>query len=352
MDFQNISNLLENWYFVNKRDLPWRKTKDPYTIWVSEIIMQQTKITQGTPYFLKFIEKFPTVNILAESSIEEVLVLWQGLGYYSRARNMHHTAKQIMLQYNGIFPNSYNDLILLKGIGKYTAAAISSISNSEKKAVVDGNVTRWIARLCNITEVVDTIQTQKKIEHVAQKIILYYDAGIINQAMMEFGSLVCTPNKPDCANCPFIHQCISYKESTQHIIPQKKPKKTITTRIFKYYYIYHPDGRFIITQRTENDIWKGLFELPLIEKKNLEPDKRDKVFQKLSITKSIKLRRHILSHQHIDATIHFVSASNSELAKIANQINGTIISNKTIDNYPFSKLLQTFFLLISEQIAK
>ena len=351
MNYQEISKILFNWYSSNQRDLPWRKTKDAFTIWVSEIIMQQTRIAQGTPYFLRFIERFPTVDALAKSSIEDVLLIWQGLGYYSRARNMHHAAQEVMEKHNGLFPTVYSELISLKGVGKYTAAAISSISASEKKAVVDGNVIRWIARMDNITDLVDSNATLKIIENHAANIIHFFDAGILNQAMMEFGSLVCTPNSPDCNACLFHETCGAFKAKNQEIIPNKKAKSPITKRIFNYFFIVDSNHHFIIYQRTENDIWKGLFELPMVEGEDpshfLVKQMRDK-----DEATTIKMKKHILSHQQIDANIKIVNVSNLELTEIATKINGQIISFEEISQFPFSKLMQQFFLLISKSIVK
>src|SRR5690606_30446823 len=210
------------WYLVNKRDLPWRKTQDPYIIWLSEIILQQTRVEQGLPYFHRFLEKYPTVSDFAAADEDEILNLWQGLGYYSRGRNMHKTSKIVMEEHGGYFPSKYEDLLKLKGVGEYTAAAISSFSVGEVKAVVDGNVFRLLSRFFGLQEVINSPQGKRAFTELANDVINKHDSGTSNQAMMEFGAMVCKPRNPDCIVCPLSQQCFALRNDMIAILPLKK----------------------------------------------------------------------------------------------------------------------------------
>ena len=348
MKHAEIADRLVRWYASSKRDLPWRKTKDPYKIWVSEIILQQTRIDQGTPYYLRFLDRFPTVIHLAEASIEEVLLVWQGLGYYSRARNMHAAANQVVQAFNATFPSSYADLIQLKGIGKYTAAAISSITVSEKKAVVDGNVIRLISRLWGITDPVDQAKALAQIEAVASSLIRDHDSGTVNQAMMEFGALVCVPRSPNCGQCVLSDRCVAHKMGKQSEIPFKKGKTAVSLRYFNYLYL--TDGnRFLVYQRPPNDIWQGLFELPLVEKEKLTTHEIEAFlgFSPDSVLRGKELK-HQLSHQLIHATIWKIGCTAEQLDLIAKSKSYLITDHDGLKNYPVSKLTGNFFLLINK----
>ena len=263
----NFTKILAKWYDKNKRDLPWRRTKDPYRIWVSEIILQQTRIEQGWDYYLRFLEKFPILRALASAEEEEVLKLWQGLGYYSRARNMHAAAKEIMNLHQGIFPKTYEEIRKLKGIGDYTAAAISSIAFGIPSPVVDGNVLRLFSRFFGIRDPVDTQKGKTTVLEKAKELISPEHPGDFNQAIMEFGALQCKPT-PDCKTCPLKPGCVAFQQNRIAEFPVKSKKQRQRTRYFHYLFIITGKGKkrsVFLKKRTGNDIWKNLFDFPLIE---------------------------------------------------------------------------------------
>jgi A/G-specific adenine glycosylase len=349
MEREKTANMLFDWYKINQRDLPWRKTRDAYLIWVSEIILQQTRIEQGTPYYLKFKNRFPNVVDLANASIEDVLLVWQGLGYYSRARNMHFAANQVVNTFDSVFPTSYQNLIQLKGIGKYTAAAISSITSSEKRPTVDGNVIRFISRLCGIDEPVDKLSTIHKIEKIASELIEDYDSGLQNQAMMEFGALVCVPQNPICSDCVFVPFCNAFAMQKQSIIPIKQLKNKSIKRYFNYLYITDKNQRILIYQRATLDIWQGLFELPLIEKLNLSPIELSTFLGvDVLIIDSIPIIKHQLSHQQIHTMAWLIECSPSQFDKIAISNNFLPINKNDISKFPISKLTDIVLSTISK----
>lgn len=259
-----ITTLLVNWYNNNKRSLPWRETTDPYFIWLSEIIMQQTRINQGMGYYYKFTETFPNVAALAEADEFEVLKLWQGLGYYSRARNLHHTAQYIHTQLHDKFPDNYSGLLKLKGIGSYTAAAIASISYNEGVAVIDGNVARVLSRLFKIEHSPQSTSGSKQLKEVADEILDKNQPGTSNQALMELGALVCTPRNPDCGNCPLIGFCEAYQKNAVARYPQSDKKVEVKTVYFNYLVI-HKNESIILRHRSGKGIWKNLYDFPCIE---------------------------------------------------------------------------------------
>ena len=256
----NFSNNILIWYSCHRRDLPWRDTCDPYRIWISEIILQQTRVSQGYDYFLRFLERFPNVQALAEASEDEVMRLWQGLGYYSRARNLHAAAKSM----NGTFPKTYDEVRALKGVGDYTAAAICSFAFNMPYAVVDGNVYRVLARYFGIQEPIDTTQGKKLFASLAQDQLDCSCPADYNQAIMDFGALMCTPQSPMCATCPLAETCVALRTGQVETLPQKQKKLAIKTRYFHYLWIKAGDYTFI-SKRTERDIWQNLYELPLVE---------------------------------------------------------------------------------------
>ncbi|CAM3741366.1 A/G-specific adenine glycosylase [Flavobacterium gelidilacus] len=261
----SFSNSLIYWYLQNKRDLPWRNTTDSYTIWLSEIILQQTRVAQGTPYFEAFISNFPTVFDLAKANEEQVLKLWQGLGYYSRARNLHATAKYVVVELNGVFPTSYKELIKLKGIGEYTAAAIASFSINENVAVLDGNVYRVLARYFNVHNDISVSSTKKVFQELAKEVLPKKDAHIYNQAIMEFGALQCVPKRPNCSDCALSDSCAALQNKTVNILPIKSKKTKVTNRYFNYIVFEDLNGNTIINQRLGKGIWQNLYEFPVIE---------------------------------------------------------------------------------------
>jgi len=262
MDF---SNILIKWYLQNKRDLPWRKTTNPYLIWLSEIMLQQTRVAQGTPYFFSFSEEFPTVFDLANADEEQVLKLWQGLGYYSRARNLHKTAQYVANELDGIFPPSYIELLKLKGVGEYTAAAIASFSYNEAVPVVDGNVFRVLSRYFDIESDITLPATKKEFTALAHELMPKDNPAIFNQAIMEFGALQCVPKSPDCSVCVFTDSCLALKKKKVDVLPVKSKKIKVTNRFFNYLILEDVLGNTLIQKRTAKGIWHNLYEFPLLE---------------------------------------------------------------------------------------
>lgn len=310
-----IAKELIRWYAANKRDLPWRNTQDPYHIWLSEIILQQTRVEQGLPYYLRFIERFPRVEDLAQAEEQEVLRLWQGLGYYSRARNLHAAAKQIMSVYNSAFPGSYDELIRLKGVGEYTAAAISSFAFNEAKAVVDGNVFRFLARYFGIDTPINSTTGKKEFTELANSIIDPERPGVFNQAIMEFGALHCKPVNPYCDTCPFRLSCVALREGLTDQLPKKNKNTRIRNRYFTYFLIRNEEGMYF-KKRTEKDIWQNMFDLPLIETEEKVPEEQliggagwKELFgkNKIHIEKISAEVTHVLSHQRIYATFWHIA---------------------------------------------
>ncbi len=261
----NFTNLLIEWYLQKKRDLPWRNTTNPYPIWLSEIILQQTRVAQGMPYFYAFLESFPTVKELAIADEQQVLKLWQGLGYYSRARNLHQTAQYIANELDGVFPNSYAGLIQLKGIGEYTAAAIASFAYNEPVPVVDGNVFRVVSRYFGIESDISAGKTKKEFTALAAELLPKEQPALFNQAIMEFGAMHCTPKNPDCENCIFNSSCVALQKGLVGQLPFKSKKIKIRKRYFNYIVLQDKKGNTKIQQRTDKGIWHNLYEFPLFE---------------------------------------------------------------------------------------
>lgn len=255
---------IRGWYKKNKRDLPWRQTNDPYKIWLSEVILQQTRVNQGLQYYLDFIKDFPDVLSLARASEDKVLKRWQGLGYYSRARNLHRAARDVVEQMDGRIPGSYDGLLKLKGVGKYTASAIASICFGEARAVVDGNVSRVIARLFGIEEPINNSTGSKVIESLANELLDHNDPGTHNQAMMEFGALQCVPVSPDCERCPLSDHCEARKTDRVTHLPVKIPKRKPVDQ-WMYFFIFICGEEIIITKRGTEGIWKSLYQFPMVE---------------------------------------------------------------------------------------
>ena len=261
----NFTNLLIEWYLQKKRDLPWRNTTNPYPIWLSEIILQQTRVAQGMPYFYAFLESFPTVKELAIADEQQVLKLWQGLGYYSRARNLHQTAQYIANELDGVFPNSYAGLIQLKGIGEYTAAAIASFAYNEPVPVVEGNVFRVVSRYFGIESDISAGKTKKEFTALAAELLSKEQPALFNQAIMEFGAMHCTPKNPDCENCIFNSSCVALQKGLVVQLPFKSKKIKIRKRYFNYIVLQDKKGNTKIQQRTDKGIWHNLYEFPLFE---------------------------------------------------------------------------------------
>lgn len=263
----NFSKKIIAWYLENKRDLPWRNTTHPYPVWLSEIILQQTRVTQGMPYFESFLKAFPTVFDLAEASEEEILKLWQGLGYYSRARNLHQTAKTIASQLNGEFPNSYSELLQLKGVGSYTAAAIASFCYEEPIAVLDGNVFRVLSRYFGIETDISSPKGKIEFTALANEVMSRQQPSLYNQAIMEFGALQCVPKNPECKVCVLKDSCAALHHTKVNELPVKLKKTKQTNRYFNYLVLEDEHQNILIQKRTQKGIWHNLYEFPLLETK-------------------------------------------------------------------------------------
>ena len=259
-----IGQKLMVWYEENKRDLPWRDTENPYLIWVSEIILQQTRVVQGLDYYRRFVDAYPDIFSLANAGIDEILKIWQGLGYYSRARNMHFAAKQVVDACDGMFPSTYNELITIKGIGDYTASAIASLAFGQAVPVIDGNVNRVIARLHGLQLPINKPAGQREIRAQAEKMMVRDAPGTYNQAIMEFGALQCVPKNPNCNVCIFKNICVAFRNGLVNMLPVKDKTVKIATRYFHYLYVCF-DHRTFIRRRPDGDIWAGLYEFPVIE---------------------------------------------------------------------------------------
>ncbi len=306
MDKRYFSNKLAEWYVLNKRDLPWRQIRDPYRIWLSEVILQQTRVSQGLPYYQRFVERFENIHSLAAAPQQEVLRLWQGLGYYSRARNLHTCAQQVVREFIGMFPSSFTELRKLKGIGDYTAAAIASLAFQEPVAAVDGNVYRVLTRVFGIDTDITTSAGKQAIVTLANELVAQAQPDIHNQAMMEFGALHCTPRNPGCETCPFGSGCVASASGLQQMLPVKAKSKRPRSRYF-YYLVANRGNSLLMGQRSGKDIWQGLYDFPLVEL--ARPARPHKVIEQFNkkwgtgingqASKSSPVYKHILSHQVI-----------------------------------------------------
>ncbi|SDX95520.1 A/G-specific adenine glycosylase [Flavobacterium degerlachei] len=304
-----FSNSLIQWYLINKRDLPWRNTTNPYLIWLSEIMLQQTRVAQGTPYFLSFVDAFPTVFDLAKADEEQVLKLWQGLGYYSRARNLHKTAQYVATELNGVFPNNYNDLLGLKGVGEYTAAAIASFSYEEAVPVVDGNVFRVLSRYFDLETDIALASAKKEFAALAFELMPKDNPATFNQAIMEFGALQCVPKSPNCGVCLFNDSCAALQKKKVDQLPVKSKKIKVRNRYFNYLVVSDDNEDTIVQKRTSKGIWQNLYEFPLIETEAVESfdyivERIEKEFFVNETIENVmeyneKSIIHKLSHQHL-----------------------------------------------------
>jgi len=297
-----FSSKIIDWYQINHRILPWRQTIDPYKIWLSEVMLQQTRVAQGLPYYERFIKSFPTVFDLAKAPEQNVLRLWQGLGYYSRARNLHRCAKEVVKKFNGNFPNSFKELTELPGVGDYTAAAIASIAFREPVAVVDGNVFRVLARVFGVEKDIASSDGKKYFFSLANELIDKKRPDLFNQALMEFGALHCLPKNPKCSECIFSKSCEANQKNMQVVLPVKSKKLKIKTRYF-YYFILRSKNKVLMKQRIEKDIWQGLNDFYLIETlRGQKPEtllKKDRLLLKTTILNESRVYKHVLSHQKL-----------------------------------------------------
>ena len=339
----NFSRNVINWYSDNKRDLPWRRTINPYYIWLSEIILQQTQVKQGLPYYESFVKAFPTVFDLAKSDEQNVLKLWQGLGYYSRARNLHYTAKHIVNELDGIFPDNYNEIIKLKGIGDYTASAISSIAFGEVAAVVDGNVYRVLSRFYGIETPINSTKGIKEFKALATKLIDQKQPALFNQAIMEFGAQQCKPKNPYCIVCPLQSGCLAFQKNKISELPVKLKKLKVRNRYFNYLVIIDAKKNTIIEQRTQKGIWQNLYQFPLLETEKsiaiseFKASSSESEFLKnLDFEFSLYNEKdvvHKLSHQHLHTKFWIIEV---------NYLPEEGISTDKIKDYPVPTLISEF----------
>ena len=347
-DYQE-SKILIAWYRENKRNLPWRDINDPYRIWISEIMLQQTRVMQGIAYYLRFIERFPDVQSLAAAEQEEVLKYWQGLGYYSRARNLYEAAQYIQANHQGVFPHRYENVLALKGVGQYTAAAIVSFAWNQPYPAIDGNVYRVLGRLFAVSVPCDTGRGKKQYEELAALLMNPQQAGLHNQAIMEFGALQCVPHKPDCNQCPLQNRCLGYALGDPQQFPVKQHVIKVRDRYFNYFFVLHR-GNTYLSRRTKKDIWKGLFEMPLIETAHpmdfediRQTDAFNELFQEtgeLVVSIDANEVRHVLSHQILHAKFHKI-----EIQKENSCLRTYIkVPLEKVDEYAVPRLIHRFFL--------
>jgi A/G-specific adenine glycosylase len=340
-----LSAKLIKWYLQNKRDLPWRNIKDAYRIWLSEIILQQTQVAQGLSYYHRFVEKYPTIIDLATASEDEVLKLWQGLGYYSRARNLLHTANTVKTEYGGIFPSTYLEIRNLKGVGDYTAAAIASFAFGLPHAVVDGNVYRLLSRVFGMDTPIDSSLGKKQFFELANTLIDTKRPDLHNQAIMEFGSQYCKPTKPDCENCVLNAKCIAFQQSTVTSLPVKAKKTKVKNRYFNYLILANSKNEILINRRENADIWKGLYEFLLIESKgstSLLKLSNTQAFKEIcgnqpSVLYASKEYKHILSHQHLFAKFYVI-----KVKKFKNSEGFLKTNLKDLTNFAWPRLIEMF----------
>lgn len=305
-----VSGKLIAWYETHQRDLPWRTTTDPYRIWLSEVILQQTQVAQGLSYYLKFTGQFPTVTALADAPEDQVMRLWQGLGYYSRARNLHAAAKAVRDQHAGVFPDTYAAIRALKGVGDYTAAAIASFAYGLPHAVLDGNVFRVLARLFDINIPINSTAGKKAFQQLANELLDERRPGLHNSAMMEFGALWCRPQSPKCTSCPVQEHCLAFARGTVDKLPVKDKAVKIRPRYFHYLLLNYRDQVYI-RKRTGKDIWQNLYEFPLVEtaipateEEILGNEDLRRMAGKFAVARVSALKKHLLSHQHIFGTFY------------------------------------------------
>ncbi len=346
---QAFPRLLLNWYDRNKRDLPWRSSNDPYIVWLSEIILQQTRVAQGTPYFNRFMAAYPTVSMLASASEQAVLSLWQGLGYYSRARNLLACAQYIAAKYKGSFPSTYAELVKLKGVGPYTAAAIASISFNEVVPVIDGNVYRVVSRVFGIYDDIAAAGSRKAFHNKLMELISDQRPGDFNQAIMEFGALQCVPANPDCSTCVLKSQCYAFEHEAVALLPVKEKKLKVKNR-FLNYLVFENNGTTLFNERKKKDIWQGLHDFYLLEDDKLySPDQihskltellTDAEWALIEVSDTFK---HVLTHQVIYAMFTRVVITNREsFSNFGQKLGLKAIDETKCDDLPKPILITKF----------
>lgn len=342
-----ITASLVHWYLENKRELPWRETTDPYRIWISEIILQQTRVAQGLEYFHRFINRFPDVRTLAEASEDEMMRYWQGLGYYSRARNLHKAAKEIMNRFVGEFPRDYQQVLSLKGIGEYTAAAICSFAWKQPYAVVDGNVYRVLARVFGIDTPIDSTAGKKEFAELAQLMLDKERPDLYNQAIMDFGALQCIPKNPDCLKCPLQEKCRALASGCVNKLPVKAGKVKVKPRYFNYLSI-HCKGIHLLRRREEKDIWQNLYEYPLIEtNRPMEWTELEQTeeFRRLmegvgeiQLLRIFRMPKHVLSHRIIYACFYDI-----EVGRFSATMGKYLqVGDEAMEQYAVSRLIELY----------
>ncbi|CAM3222891.1 A/G-specific adenine glycosylase [Empedobacter stercoris] len=338
----NFNYLILSYFDKNKRDLPWRHTKDPFRIWLSEIILQQTRVDQGMKFYNNFIQEFDTIFDLANAEEQKVLKLWQGLGYYSRARNLHYTSKVISDELNGHFPTNFNDLKKLKGIGDYTAAAISSIVYNEAVPAVDGNMFRVFARYFNIEDDISSPKTKKIFWDLGLEIIDKKRPGDFNQAVMDLGATICTPKQPKCEICPLNESCEALRLNKVTELPVKLKKTKVSNR-FLHFIIIENESTIAFSKRTGNDVWKNLFTFPKIETETDLLDKGWILDQNLENKLTfIEEEKHVLSHQNLFIKYWKLNVSLNEITKMKAENNFEMISLNDLEDYPLPKPIEKF----------
>jgi A/G-specific adenine glycosylase len=342
-----IHNLIRNWHENNKRDLPWKMTSDPYKIWIREIILQQTRVEQGGQYYQRFIKQFPNVSALANASEDEVLLLWQGLGYYSRARNLHKSAKQVVHLYNGVFPSDFDELMQLKGVGNYTASAIMSFAYKKPFVAIDGNLLRIVTRMMDMHQPIDQKSTIDTVRNIATSWLDKKDSATFNQAMMDLGATICTPKNYKCDICPFGEICLASKNKTQAMIPFKS-KKLIKVNRYFHYFVLKSNHQVMIQRREGNDIWQGLYQFPMIEKSTIENIQVKAITEelgrqgikntKIKLIEIIDYGKMVLTHQNIFIKFYIIESSAIE------SLNFDLVLQKNILKFAYPKTLKEFIV--------
>lgn len=332
--------LLLEWYQVHKRPLPWRNTKNPFHVWLSEIILQQTRIQQGLNYYLKFVGEFSNVHELAKVDEQTVLKLWQGLGYYTRARNLHKTAKIISHNHQGEFPNTFKVLKKLPGIGNYTAAAIASICFNEKVPAIDGNAYRVYSRLFGLNKDIGQSNAHKFFFEFAKEIMPEQQTGDFNQAIMELGATICLPQNPICTSCPVARHCVAFQTGKTENYPINSKKIKIKKRYFHYFFMFQPESEsFLIRKRDFQDVWQNLYDLPFIETTSKNLNNSD--FEQYQFKKTHQTK-HILTHQHLNIQFYELLCTKDELEKFNIQGDYIKVKINEVSQYPFPKPIADF----------
>lgn len=345
----NFSKKIINWYLDGHRDLPWRRSKNPYHIWLSEVMLQQTRVAQGLPYYERFIQNFPTVEVLAKASQQKVLREWQGLGYYSRARNLHACAKKVVKDHRGKFPSTYEELLTLPGIGSYTAAAIASMAFNQPKAVVDGNVFRVLSRVFGIDEDITSGTGKKIFTERANNLIDKAQPGLFNQALMEFGAMWCTPRVPRCDDCIFSKGCLAKKNGWQELLPVKAKKLKSRNRYFTYF-LFTQGNKIAMKKREGSDIWNGLYDFYLAEtNRNQRAEKTveaepflRKISRQIEVKPDTHRIKHVLSHQNIYARFVWMTIPKNSRYELPKSLKLRFYSIKQIMDLPKPVLISRF----------